>query len=140
MPEATATPKPTKPKPEQIPQLLLKVTELIKAGKGEEALETIRLVLEREPNNSAAQKLRTLAEEKFVQEFYQSGINSYSVPFIAMSAEQLTEQPLNAKEGFILSRINNSWDIKSILAVCPFREAESLQIIKRLLMSGLIRF
>jgi hypothetical protein len=47
---------------------------------------------------------------------------------------------LGPKEGFILSRINGSWDVRSILSVCPFREAESLLILRKLLESKLIGF
>jgi len=32
-----------------------------------------------------------------------------------------------------LSRINGSWDIQSILSICPFREADCLRMIKRLI-------
>jgi hypothetical protein len=40
----------------------------------------------------------------------------------------------------MLSRINGEWDIASILSICPFREADSLRMIKTLLDKGLIAF
>ena len=37
-------------------------------------------------------------------------------------------------------RINGSWDVRSILSVCPFREGESLLILRKLLEVKLIGF
>jgi len=50
--------------------------------------------------------------------------------------EQLEHERLGPQEGFVLSRINGESDIESILSVCPFREADSLRMIKKLLDSG----
>jgi len=40
----------------------------------------------------------------------------------------------------VLSRINGVWDIQSILSICPFREADSLSLIKKLWDNGIIGF
>jgi hypothetical protein len=40
----------------------------------------------------------------------------------------------------VLSRINGEWDVQSILSICPFREADSLSMIKKLLDKGIIGF
>ena len=38
----------------------------------------------------------------------------------------------------MLSRINGSWDIQSILSICPFREADCLRMIKKLMERGIV--
>jgi hypothetical protein len=42
----------------------------------------------------------------------------------------MTTLEIDPQEGFMLSRINGSWDIQSILSICPFREADCLRMIK----------
>jgi hypothetical protein len=61
-----------------------------------------------------------------------------AVAELLVSLEQLEHERLGPEEGFVLSRINGESDIESILSVCPFREADTLRMIKKLLDSGVI--
>ncbi|HWF90451.1 MAG TPA: hypothetical protein VN659_16515, partial [Pyrinomonadaceae bacterium] len=70
---------------------------------------------------------------------YESGkIGPKSVPHLRVSPSDLTTQQIDPQEGFVLSRINGSWDIQSILSICPFREADCLKMIKRLMERGIV--
>jgi hypothetical protein len=51
---------------------------------------------------------------------------------------QLEGEVLDPQEAFLLSRINGEWDIGAIISVCPFREADSLRMIKRMVDDGLV--
>jgi hypothetical protein len=62
------------------------------------------------------------------------------VPRILVSEDGLTDQQLAPQEAFLLSRINGEWDVKSILSICPFREVDSLRMIKGLMDRGIISF
>jgi hypothetical protein len=62
------------------------------------------------------------------------------VPKFKASIEQLESERLGPQEGFVLSRINGEADVGSILSVCPFREADSLRMIKKLMDAGIIEF
>jgi hypothetical protein len=62
------------------------------------------------------------------------------VPKIVIHAEALAKKDIEPQEGFVLSRINGLWDIQSILSICPFREADSLRMIKKLWDNGIIGF
>jgi len=55
-----------------------------------------------------------------------------------ISFEQLEQQRLDPQEGFVLSRINGELDVASVVSVCPFREADTLRMIKKLLDSAVI--
>ena len=55
------------------------------------------------------------------------------VDFLAKAGLGRKIVQLDPKEGFILSRINGEWDIQSILSICPFRDADCLRMIKRLI-------
>ena len=104
----------------------------------EAALLIIQKALQQQPNNPEAQLLLPAAEEKFIKRVYESGgISPRSVPHMRISPENTNEQ-IDPQEGFLLSRINGSWDIQSILSICPFREADCLRMIKKLLERGII--
>jgi hypothetical protein len=62
------------------------------------------------------------------------------VPKVLDQPSGFGQQQLGPQEGFVLSRINGEWDIQSVLSICPFREADSLRMIKRLLDNGIIGF
>jgi hypothetical protein len=105
----------------------------------ETALLIIQKALQEQPNNPEAQSLLPTAEEKFIKRVYETGgISPRSVPKLRVSASDLTTQQIGPQEGFVLSRINGSWDIQSILSICPFREADCLRMIKKLMERGIV--
>jgi hypothetical protein len=132
-------PEGTNPAPAEIEDFPESLTELIWAVERkldddpESALVMIQRVLEEDPKNTEAQKLLPQAEEKIIKHIYSTGISPTAVPVLLISPNALTDQQLDAREGFILSRINGSWDIQSILSICPFREADCLRMIKGLI-------
>jgi len=105
----------------------------------EAALEIVQTALQQQPNNPEAQALLPAAEERFVKRVYASGkIGPKSIPHLRVSPSDLTSQQIDPQEGFVLSRINGSWDIQSILSICPFREADCLKMIKKLMERGIV--
>ena len=124
--------------PETVPELLKLARAEIKENNSENALAIIHSALEQESKNPEAQRLREEAEKKFIAQVYQSGLSPRTVARILVAPEQLEHERLGPQEGFVLSRINGDSDIESILSVCPFREADSLRMIKKLWDSGII--
>jgi hypothetical protein len=107
----------------------------------EEALQILQAALQQQPNSPEAQALLPAAEEKYVKHVYQtSGLSPRSVPELRISPAELTNEQIDPQEGFVLSRINGSWDIQAILSICPFREADCLRMIKKLRDRGVIGF
>lgn len=106
----------------------------------EGAIELLQRVLQEEPNSIAAQNLLTTAEERFIQRVYASEMAAEAVPILLVSPDDLTNQHLGPQEGFVLSRINGSWDVQSILSICPFRDVDCLRMIRKLLQRGIIGF
>ena len=125
---------------ETIPNLLASARTQIKAGDGESALATVQTILEREPNNSEARTLLFTAEESVIMQLYAAPLLPDGVPKLAMSEAGLTQQTLEPQEAFVLSRINGEWDVKSILSICPFKEVDSLRMIRTLLERKIINF
>jgi len=105
----------------------------------EAALDIVQKALQQQPNNLEAQALLPSAEDNFVKRVYESGqIGPKSVPHLRVSPSDLTTEQIDPQEGFVLSRINGSWDIQSILSICPFREADCLKMIKKLIERGIV--
>ena len=124
--------------PKTVPELLKMARAEIKDNNAENALAIIHSALEKEAKNADAQRLREEAEKKLIAQIYQGGLSRRALPRILVPPEQLEQERLGPQEGFVLSRINGESDIESILSICPFREADSLRMIKKLLDSGII--
>lgn len=120
--------------------LLERAKDYVKHEKAAEAIDLLTNLLESDPNHAEAGTLLATAESMLVRKIYQSVIRPEAIPFLTVSIDVLTTTELGPKEGFILSRINGSWDVKSILSICPFREAECLLIIQKLHAAKLIKF
>lgn len=126
--------------PETVPELLEAARLQLERGDAEWACVTIQSVLEKEPKNSKARGLLNVAEEKFIKQMYAAPLLPEAVPRLLIPAEDLIDQQLAPQEAFLLSRINDTWDVKSILSICPFREVDSLRMIKTFLDNGIIGF
>jgi hypothetical protein len=150
-PPVEEVPPPTSEQPKQSPSEVIDLTnsvnDLLWAARAEldegrpaVALPLIQKILKEEPKNSEAQGLLLLAEGDFVKRVYTNDFSRQAVPKVLVAPEDMMLDGIGAQEGFVLSRINGEWDIESILSICPFREADSLRMIKTLLDKGLIGF
>jgi hypothetical protein len=61
------------------------------------------------------------------------------VPVLSLSLAELTRENFDPQEGFVLSRINGQWDVRSILKLCPMTEDDALAIFARLLQRNVIQ-
>lgn len=120
------------------------VTEMVWAAKRkldtdpEAAMLIVKKALDQQPNNADAQALLLTAEEKYVKHVYANNLSPHAIPKMLVAPSELALHQIDPQEGFVLSRINGSWDIQSILSICPFREADCLRMIWDLLKRGII--
>ncbi len=126
--------------PSTVSELLWAARAEFNDGKPERALSLVQKILEQEPKNAGAQSLLGAAEEALVKQIYSTEFSRQAVPKLLVALETLTFDDIGAQEGFMLSRINGVWDIESILSICPFRDVDSLRMIKALLDKGVIGF
>ncbi len=137
-------PEESLPKVAQVEDLPESVTEMIWSAQRkldedpEAAMLTVQKALQQQPNNAEAQALLAAAEEKYVKYVYANELSPHAVPQLVVAPSDLTGQQIDPQEGFVLSRINGSWDIQSILSICPFREADCVRMIRDLLKRGII--
>ncbi len=88
-------------------------------------------------NQNAKKGLQALAEAR-ARDQAERVVPRDKVPYLAMDLASLTRQSLDPQEGFVLSRVNGQWDVRSILKLCPMSEDQVLLIFSRLLERGLI--
>jgi hypothetical protein len=139
--EAAPAPEPaaaTSDLPEATDELLWIARRELKEDNVEMALTVLHQVLDREPKNEDAQALLKETEERFIKNVYKSDLSPQSIPNILIQPDTLTHEQISPQEGFLLSRINGVWDVESILSICPFREADSLRMMKTLLDKKII--
>ncbi len=87
----------------------------------------------------AAEAVRD-AEREIRAALQRDGVTGEKIPEISISILQLTERTFSPHEGFVLSRINGQWDVKSIMKISPIKELEVLMIFQRLWKDGVIRW
>ncbi|HSP14611.1 MAG TPA: DUF4388 domain-containing protein [Thermoanaerobaculia bacterium] len=80
------------------------------------------------------------AEAVIMAELRNQGIHDNEVPRVTKSLEEITTMNFTPNEGFILSRINGTWDIGSLIKISPIREADALMIFYKLWKDGIIEF
>ena len=68
------------------------------------------------------------------------GVSGDRVPELAVALAALTKRSFTPHEGFVLSRINGQWDVKSIMKISPMKELDVLIIFQKLLKDGVIRW
>jgi hypothetical protein len=105
----------------------------LKEGRFDAALEAYEKVLSLDGVNQAAKKgLFAVAEARQKAKLAKK-IALEKVPVLRLTAVALAQQRFDPQEGFVLSRINGSWDVRSILKLCPMPEEDVLGIFSRLL-------
>lgn len=119
---------------------------LVAAGKGylerqeyDAALRHLRAARALDPDSSATQAVLSQAEKTIRGVIERAGVALSSVPQLAASMEQLTASNLSPQEGFMLTRINGSYDIQAILKITPIPQLDALMVFYKLREAGYIR-
>ena len=105
----------------------------------EHALRHFRAARSLDPESPEVQDTLTGAEKAIRNEIEKSGVNLHSIPQLAVSFEQLTSSKLSPQEGFLLTRINGSYDIQSLLKITPIPQLDALLSFWKLNRQGFIQ-
>ena len=107
-------------------------------GDYDAAIEILNEAYRAEPNHDSLRRLLTEAEAAFVEKAYRHFLPASKVPFLIRRAEDLTNERITPNEFFLLSRIDGTWDVKSIIQISPLREVDALRAMKRMRDRGFI--
>jgi hypothetical protein len=87
----------------------------------------------------AAEAIRD-AEREIQAALQRDGVTGEKIPELAVTLGQLTQRAFSPHEGFVLSRVNGQWNVKSIMKISPMKELEVFMIFQRFLKDGVIRW
>jgi hypothetical protein len=79
----------------------------------------------------ANQKIRVRLDE--------AGIRPKAIPKLARPMEELSQLELSPHEGFILSRINDTYDVRTVVRLCPVPPMDAELAVFRLYEAGHIK-
>ena len=91
-----------------------------------------------DPNHPRVRSAVKGAEAVILAELRNQGLSESKVPRITKPVEEITKMNFNPHEGFILSRINGTWDIGSLVKISPIREPDAMLIFYKLWKDGII--
>jgi hypothetical protein len=111
----------------------------LEKGELEPALRHLRAARALEPEHPDAHDTLTKAEKQIREQIERAGVTLGSIPQVTATMEQLTSSKLSPQEGFMLTRINGTYDIQSILKITPMPQLDALMLFWRLASGGYIR-
>jgi Domain of unknown function (DUF4388) len=119
-----------------VDQLLNLGKESMGKGRFEEALEILRQV-DPSAQDSMVQGLLADVEKETIDDISKV-LPPDSVVQLLIPLNQVAHAGLTPEEGFLLSRIDGSWDVRSILSVTPIKEVDALRLMRKLVDRGII--
>jgi Domain of unknown function (DUF4388)/Tetratricopeptide repeat len=103
------------------------------------ALRHLRAARSLEPDNREVQEALAEGEKVIREAIERDGVKLTSIPQLAASMEQLQSAKITPHEGFMLTRINGTYDIQSIVKITPMPQIDALMVFWKLAKEGHIR-
>jgi hypothetical protein len=113
--------------------------KLLDQEKFQETINLLKFYLKHDNPEPIAQELLKKAETLYSQKFLKVTLPPDSVLELSIPLEELSKQNLTPKEGYLVTRINGSWDLSSIIKVSPLPETEVLLGVQKLLDLGIVK-
>jgi hypothetical protein len=104
------------------------------------AYRMFKVARELDPADGRAAEAVRDAEREIRNALERDSVTGEKIPELAISIPELTERTFSPHEGFVLSRINGQWNVKSIMKISPIKELDVLMIFQRLWKDGVIRW
>lgn len=111
----------------------------LQKGEFEPALRHLRAARALEPDDPDTGSALTQAEKAIREQLDRAGVTLGSIPQVTATMEQLTSSKLSPQEGFMLTRINGTYDIQSILKITPMQQLDALMLFAKLASGGYIK-
>lgn len=119
--------------------LLLIAHQALQKSEFEAALRHMRAARALDPDNRKLAGEAEKIEEKIRAAIEKSGILPTSVPVLARTMEELTQLKISPQEGFLLTRLNGFYDLKSIVNISSMNSLDVQLSVWKLLKAGHIR-
>jgi hypothetical protein len=110
----------------------------LKNGNYQEAIAAFQESLRLDPQHVEADEQIEIAERAICQDLYTRFLPKNKIPYFLVPISSLKECNLTHQEGFVASRINGAWDVRTIVMLAPLREIEVLQTLDRLIKMNIL--
>lgn len=124
----------------EVSSLLSRAQTALRTSEYEKALRFLKAAINLDPENNRVRSALKGAETMILGELKKEGIVAAKVPRLVKQVEEFSNMNFSPNEGFLLSRINGSWDVGSIIKVSPMREIDAMLIFHKLSRQGIIAF
>ena len=111
---------------------------LLSRGEFDAALDILDRAYKLQSGDDALRRLLAEAEAAFIERAYRHFLPPGKIVVLARDVGTLTSEHLSPTEFFLLSRIDGSWDVKSIIQITPLREVDVLRTLKKMREKGVI--
>jgi hypothetical protein len=111
---------------------------LMSRGEYESALQILDTNYKAHPEDDALRRLLAEAEAAFLDKTYRYHLPRDKFLELLKPVEEMEGERLSPEEFFLLSRIDGTWDVKSIIQISPIREIDALRTLKRMIEKGVI--
>jgi hypothetical protein len=123
----------------EVDSLLEAADRLLDDAEYEKALRRMRAALSLEPDSKSTQDAIKAAEAIIQNRLDAEGITLTAVPRLERSFDELAGLEISPQEGFILTRVNNTYDIQTIVKISPMPQLDALLTFWRLEKAGHIQ-
>lgn len=131
---AASNPVPSAPAGEIDADVLLAQAQTFLAeGNYEKGLRFLRAARALEPEVKKTQTALQQGEEQVTAAIEKAGVTLTSVPKLERTMQELTTLQLTQQEGLMMTRINGSYDVRSIVKTGTLPQVEALLVFYRLL-------
>jgi len=120
------------------PALLKTAQGYLEAKDYEHALRYLRAARSLEPESKEIGEALKAGEKSIREEIERSGVTLTSIPKLAVTMEQLTTSKLSPQEGFMMTRVNGTYDIQSIVKITPMPQLDALMVFWKLVQGGFL--
>lgn len=105
----------------------------------ETALRHMRAARALDPDNRKIVAEAVKIEDQIRAAVERSGVLPTSIPVLARTMEELTQLKISPQEGFLLTRLNGVYDLKSIVNISSMNPLDAQLAVWKLLKAGHIR-
>ncbi len=104
----------------------------------ERSLRNLRAARDLEPENRNVMAAAEAGERLIQKQLESEGLLAAAVPRLTRNLAEMTHSQIGPQEGFMLSRINGSYNIQSIIKISPMPPLDALMVFWKLRKAGLI--
>ena len=119
--------------------LLARGEKYLAARQYEQALRNLRAAKSLDPDDQAIAQAVEQAETTIRALLQGEGLVLEAVPKLAVLPGDVARMRVSPKAGFLLSRVDGSYDIASILKISPLTQLEALLLFRELVQAGVLK-